>query len=945
MIQEKRCTGRDEDLRALDPLDVWVGSQMSVADKGRRRWHFGRSVLDERTHELLVDGVDVEIERKPLEVLTYLLQHAGEVCTKEELLTGVWPGRILSETVLTKCIGRLREILRDDQQDIIKTAYGFGYRFLAPVRVESVSGPEPVRFDLRPGMHPPARPLWSLVERLGAGGHGEAWRARHDKTNEQRVFKFALEESALIALKREITLFRVINDTLGESAKVVKLLDWNLEQVPYFLEAEFVAGGSLEDWFDVRGGISAMPLTDRLEVVAKIAEALGAVHSVGVLHKDLKPSNILVRPLSDNFIDVTLADFGSGGILDLSRIESLGITRLGFTKTVATFESRSGTPLYLAPEILAGQPFTVKTDIYALGIILYQCVVGDFHRVMSPGWERGIDDELLRQDIASMAEGNPAERAGDAHALARRLRTLEDRRRQLNLEREAQAKAERTRRLLERAKARRFGLALAFGALVLGLIASTSLFIRARRAQALSAVAAAQSRAVTAFLSKDVFAPVSSDAESVKDMTVIELITRAGREIDSRFASQPAVASELHYLFGRAFLAFYEGPPAVQHFQRAIELGVHVDGEGADSALRSAGELIQIDHELGRLRDTMPRYEAVLAAGLKRLPPTAPTILELRLRLGLGQYLLGEWMQSLRSIQSVLSDADVKTMPELVGKAELYLGQILTDLSESSAAQVQLRAAVAQLTDALGSQHELVAEARADLGRALADAGGYTEAETELKVAQEVATRWAPPDTWTAVRPRFFTALMELQQDEPAKAEHILADMAGYADSLTAAYIQRHQELPMETDSSGPIRQALGEAYARQGKLTEAIITLQRAIKLEELADGPRHPTVLSARLALAEALLAEHRDVDAQVLLVSIPPSDLAKLPPVHPIVAQWNRVNGLIAMRSNGMAAARKSLRAAADIYQAIYGTKHWRVVRANQELLLTAGKEHSP
>src|ERR1700693_4711694 len=101
-------------------MDAHVSSTTSsIADRSRRRWHFGRSVLDERTHELLVDGVDVEIERKPLEVLIYLLQHAGEVCTKDELLAGVWPGRILSETVLTKCIGRLREILRDDQQDII----------------------------------------------------------------------------------------------------------------------------------------------------------------------------------------------------------------------------------------------------------------------------------------------------------------------------------------------------------------------------------------------------------------------------------------------------------------------------------------------------------------------------------------------------------------------------------------------------------------------------------------------------------------------------------------------------------------------------------------------------------------------------------------------------------------------------------------------------------
>jgi DNA-binding winged helix-turn-helix (wHTH) protein/tetratricopeptide (TPR) repeat protein len=919
-------------------MDVHATSATSSsAGRSWRRWHFARSVLDERTHELLVDGVDAEIERKPLEVLIYLLQHAGEICTKDELLEGVWPGRVLSETVLTKCIGRLRDVLGDDSQEIIKTAYGFGYRFVAPVRVETTATPEPVRFDLRPGIHPPDRALWSLVERLGGGGHGEAWRARHDKTGEQRVFKFALEETALVALKREITLFRVINDTLGENARVVKLLDWNLEQLPYFVEAEFIAGGSLVDWVAVRGGVSGMSVSDRLEVVAKIAEALGAVHSVGVLHKDLKPSNVLVQPLPGSAIDIVLADFGSGGVLDFNRLEALGITRLGFTKTIATPEMTSGTPLYLAPEILAGQPFTVKSDIYALGVILYQFLAGDFHKVMSPGWERGIDDELLREDIALMAEGNPAERLGDADRLARRLRTLDERRRQLIAEREAQVRAERARRLMERAQARRFGLILGFAALLAGLVVSTTLYFKALRAQERTEVAAAQSKAVTAFLSKDVFAPISSQAEPVKDMTVIELLQRAGDEIDKRFANQPEVASELHFIIGRSFQAFYEAPMAVQHFTRAMDLGDHLEGEASLWAMRSASEMIQIDYALGRLHDTILRYSQVLAAGLTRLPPTAPTILDLRLRLAHGHYLLGEWNEALPGMRSVLADADGKSMPELVGKAELYFGQLLTDLSETSAAEAHLRAAVAQLTSALGDQHASVAEARADLGRSLADSGRYAEAEAEFKVAQELGIRWAPPDTWTVVRPRYFTALMHLQQDEPAEAEPILAQIVAYDDSLNAAYYERHKGLPSEPDSSGPVRQALGEAYARQGKLVAATASLLKAVELTELAEGPQHPNVFSARLALAEALLAQRRDAEAQHLLASVPMTKLSGLPAVHPIAAQWHRVSGLLALTHNDRVEARKSLTAVHKIYQSLYGPKHWRTVRASTELSL--------
>jgi eukaryotic-like serine/threonine-protein kinase len=907
----------------------------------RRRWLFGRAILDERTLELLVDGVDAELERKPLEVLIYLLQHAGEVCTKDELLAGIWPGRILSETVLTKCIGRLRDVLGDDNQEIIKTAYGFGYRFVAPVRVEFVATPEPARFDLRPGVHPPSRPLWSLVERLGSGGHGEAWRARHDKTNEQRVFKFALAEAALVALKREITLFRVINDTLGESARVVKLLDWNLEQIPYFLEADYIAGGSLVDWAGVRGGVIGIPLANRLEIVAKIAEALAAIHSVGVLHKDLKPSNVLVRPLPGNEVEILLGDFGSGGVLDGNRLEELGITRLGFTKTVSSIDSSSATPLYLAPEILAGQPFTVKSDIYALGIILYQFLAGDFHKVMSPGWERDIDDELLREDIALMAEGNPAKRMGDADGLARRLRGLDERRRQLEAAREARLKAERTRWLLDRARARRFGLVVALIVLLIGTAISTTLYIRERDAQKRTALAAAQSMAVTEFLGKYVFAPMSSDTESVRGMTALELLRRAGDEIDRRFAAQPAVASELHFVIGRSFQAFLDSALAANHFNRAMDLGERLEGEGSRSAMRSASELIQIDYGLGQLQQHISRYSAVLSAGQKRFEPTAQEVLELRLNIAWGHYLLGDWVLAAPLFQGLLADLGVRREEhaELLGRTAFHYGQLLTDLARPADAQEQLRSAVDQLTQVLGDRHGMVAEAHAALGRALADSGSYLAAKAELNRAHDIALQWSPVLSWTEIRPRFFTALMFIQEDQPGKADPILADIIRMDEENEAAYLETHKGSTPVLDHTGPVRQALGEAYAQEGRLEESLTTLRRAVAVSERANGASHPQVISARLSLAESLLADRHDADANTLFSATPSPASASLPADHPIAAQWHRVHGLLELRQNNVEEARKSLLRAYDIYQELYGRQHWRVVRAQKDLLLAA------
>jgi serine/threonine protein kinase len=206
---------------------------------------------------------------------------------------------------------------------------------------------------------------------------------------------------------------------------------------------EHVAGGNLLAWSEAQGGMATVPLATRLDLAAQVAEAIAAAHSVGALHKDLKPGNVLVQ-VDDGSPAIRLCDFGSGTVLDPARLEGLGITRLGFTKTLA--REPGGTPLYLAPEVIAGQPFTVQADIYALGILLYQIVAGDLRKALAPGWEADVEDELLREDIAAAAAGNPAKRLTDAAQLAERLRTLEQRREARAAEVAAKQRAERARR-------------------------------------------------------------------------------------------------------------------------------------------------------------------------------------------------------------------------------------------------------------------------------------------------------------------------------------------------------------------------------------------------------------------------------------------------------------------------------------------------------------------
>ncbi|MCP4658081.1 MAG: protein kinase, partial [bacterium] len=111
-----------------------------------------------------------------------------------------------------------------------------------------------------PGAAIPQRPHWKVERKLGEGGFGDMWLARHAKTREARVFKFCYDASRLRSLQREITIFRLLKEQLGERPDVTRIVDWNFDEAPYFLESEYTAAGSLVEWAEEQGGLDRVPL-------------------------------------------------------------------------------------------------------------------------------------------------------------------------------------------------------------------------------------------------------------------------------------------------------------------------------------------------------------------------------------------------------------------------------------------------------------------------------------------------------------------------------------------------------------------------------------------------------------------------------------------------------------------------------------------------------------
>src|SRR5436305_10323077 len=270
-----------------------------------RVWRFAEFEFDESSRELRVNGTTVEVEAKPLEVLYQLLLHPGEVVTKEELLESAWPGVTVVEGSLATAVSKLRKAF--GEENLIVTVPRIGYRLAVPVQCRSVAAPPVRELGFQPGEVVPGRDQWRFVRRLDASVSSEVWLAEHFKTREPRVFKFAADGIRLKGLKREVTLARLLKDSLGERPDFVRVLEWNFDTQPFYLESEF-CGPNLAEWAENQGGLPAIPLPTRLQAMVDLAAGVAAAHHVRVLHQDLKPANVLMAPRPDGGFQAKVAD-------------------------------------------------------------------------------------------------------------------------------------------------------------------------------------------------------------------------------------------------------------------------------------------------------------------------------------------------------------------------------------------------------------------------------------------------------------------------------------------------------------------------------------------------------------------------------------------------------------------------------------------------------------
>ena len=320
-----------------------------------------------------------------------------------------------------------------------------------------------------------------------------------------------------------------------------------------------------------------MSLTERLDVFLQVARAVAATHSVGVLHKDLKPGNVLIDGARGGWT-VKLTDFGSGRLLEPERLAELRLTALGMTQAAdagaSSGRSATGSTLmYMAPELLAGQAPTLQSDVYSLGVMLFQLLVGDLRRTLSSGWQQDLADPLLVEEIDAATQGTPARRTASVADLVDRLAQLEPRRAQRDVLARNAALAQAAAASAAQRQARLPWLVTGVAGLVVGLVVSVFMAVRAEQARTAALAAQAQTQAVSDFLHQDVMeTPDVLTSGSVRPLQLMGLMRQASRNAAERFKGQPLAEAVVRRRIAEIFLRRAAVAEAMNEVSKARKL-------------------------------------------------------------------------------------------------------------------------------------------------------------------------------------------------------------------------------------------------------------------------------------------------------------------------------------------------------------------------------------
>jgi serine/threonine-protein kinase len=711
---------------------------------------------------------------------------------------------------------------------------------------------------------------YELQKVLGEGGMGVVYQGYHRDTGKIVAIKILLDSRLSPSRRERFALEQRMLARLSHP-HVAELYHSDLlpDGTPWFA-MEFVGSQPT----DREGQTSAMPIdewcrahetapTERLRLFRTLCETVQYVHSHMVVHRDLKPSNILVTGEGS----LKLIDFGIGKVQD-DEVTNAGRTVAGL---------RLLTIAYAAPEQIRGAAALPSTDIYALGVILYELLAGqhpfDLSQCSSSEAEQKVLEEVPEKPSAVARRlGNPlgasASEWNDLDAISLKAMHKEPQRRYASAQellddvdnflfsRPLKARPDGTLYKVSKfAVRRRRTIALAACALAIVVAAVVYHTVRLTRARDAALASAARTERMEHFLI-DMMTNGDSEVGPAEDMRIRDLMGYGVKEAYA-FKADPAIQADIFQTLGDIYSAWGKSDTSFQLLSAALEQRQTLFGTESPKAAESLVHLGTWYTEQDRLLEAEKLIRQALAIQKRRLPPADPEIARTYSALGAVLQRLNQQPEAIEDLERAIrilssspnARSDLSTAFTLLANSRLYLGQY--------DAAVSLNLQALEIDRQLhGDRHPDIADDLVNLAEIESKHEKWPSAENYLRQALQITKSWygdAHPNT--------------------ADVSVHLADVLAQENKLDEAdRLLRGTLETQERAANGKPRMRIASVLNSMGLLAserklwhDAESDYRRAAEIYTAVYGDNHPDTAIAYANLATTYMSEGKFAEAE--------------------------------------------------------------------------------
>ncbi|MCB9867089.1 MAG: serine/threonine protein kinase [Phycisphaerales bacterium] len=716
---------------------------------------------------------------------------------------------------------------------------------------------------------------YRLARLIATGGMGQVFlAARADGQFERqvavKVIRRALDSTDL---RRR---FRIEQQVLAglDHPHIAKLLDGGVtDDGLSYLVMELVEGDPI-DAYCTRAGLG---LRSRLELFQQVCAAVQYAHQRLVVHRDIKPGNILVT--ADGV--PKLLDFGVAKLVDED-----AQTQRTRSQSIPFF-----TPEYASPEQIRGETITTACDVYALGVVLYQLLTGQSPYAPATDSAHALARAVCEQPptLPSRADVDPQSPPaqwqrrlkGDLDTIvAMALRKEPDRRYASveqfleDIQRHLTGRPVIARKDTFTYRARKFVMrnklgvisAAALGLAIIAVTVGTSIsLLRVRQSQQ-------RTQLINEFL-EDTLAQMDVD-EAGRELSLRSVLDRASARAAKDLAAYPDVLAGVHSMLGRAYLGQRHIPEARAHLTKALALDRELYGEGAQYA-EGLHDLAILEHFAGDDRQALELGERALAlqrASVGDDALTASMIGDLGVfQRALGDYAAAEqYYREALALRRRLLPADDQELASGLNN----LGVLLRTRGRLAEARTLLEEALAILRRIHGNDNVQVANTLGNLGTLLNAAGELDEAERRLREGLRINRKLLPEG-----HPRIAITANNLAR--------VLEDKGAYAEAeryYREGLAINRALFGADHPRTATMLQNLAIVLAREGHLDEALIDCREALATRRNAYGAEHENVAVSLDGLGRIQLLRGDAVEAERTLQDALAMRRRVLPEDHP-------------------------------------------------------------